>query len=205
LRQVLVLPEETDIPGATLDGALAAWRAYLGFAGPLLLVSKPDRARKLLMAALGVANKEPVGIPANTRRYLSEAVKRSGGKPLFVELDADLEFVPETPGLDAARIVWAQPIGGMAPPAPLPGKTYLVDHGLTLPAPLGEDGSGLPGAATVFGLHLDEDESGALIAFNDADLAEKVAALMTPEDAPDAGRALAQARRLAGLDGLAAR
>jgi hypothetical protein len=205
LRQVLVLPEETDIPDATPDGALAAWRAYLGFAGPLLLVSKPDRARKLLMAALGVANKEPVGIPANTRRYLSEAVKRSGGKPLFVELDADLEFVPETPGLDAARIVWAQPIGGMAPPAPLPGKTYLVDHGLTLPAPLREGGAGLPGAATVFGLHLDEDESGALIAFNDADLAEKVSALMTPEDAPDAGRALAQARRLAGPDGLAAR
>jgi hypothetical protein len=205
LRQSLVLPDDTVVPEATLEEALEAWRDYLGFAGPLLLVSNADRARKLLMAALGVTNKEPVAIPANTRRYLSEAVKRSGGKPLFVELAADLAFVPETPGLDAARVLWAQPVGGMAPPAPLPGKTYLVDHGLTLPAPLLDGGPGLPGAATVFGLHLDAGDNGALIAFNDADLAEKVAALMTPEDVPDAGRALAQVRRLAGPDGLAAR
>jgi len=107
LRQVLALPEGTIIPEATPEEALVAWRDYVGFAGPLLLVGRPDRARKLLMAALGVANREPVAIPANARRYLSEAVKRSGGKPLFVELDADLQFVPETPGLDAARIVWA--------------------------------------------------------------------------------------------------
>lgn len=205
LRQVLALPAETVIPEATPEEALAAWRAYLGFAGPLLLISTPDRARKLLMAALGVANKEPVGIPVNTRRYLSEAVKRSGGNPLFMELDRDLEFVPETPGLDAARIVWAQPVGGIAAPAPLVGKTYLVDHGLTLPAPLREGGAGLPGAATVFGLHLDEAERGALVAFNDADLAAQAAALMTVEDAPDAGRALAQVQRLAGPDGLAER
>lgn len=205
LRQALVLPEDAIIPDATPAEVLAAWRNYLGFAGPLIMVSRPDRARKLLMAALGVANKEPVAIPVNTRRYLSEAVKRSGGKPLFIELDADLEFVPETPGLADARVAWAQPVGGMAPPTPLPGKTYLVDHGLTLPAPLDEGGAGLPGAATVFGLHLDEDDSGALIAFSDTVLAEQVAALMTPEDAPDAGRALAQAQRLAGPDGLAAR
>ncbi|MCA9876237.1 MAG: hypothetical protein KC442_00585 [Thermomicrobiales bacterium] len=99
LRQALVLPGDAVIPAATPEEALDAWRATTGFAGPLLLVSRPDRARKLLMAALGVAGKESVGIPANTRRYLSEAVKRSGGKPLFVELDANLEFVPETPGL----------------------------------------------------------------------------------------------------------
>lgn len=205
LRQALILPYDTGIPEATPEAALAAWRDYLGFAGPLLLASNPDRARKLLMAALNVANKEPVGIPANTRRYLSEAVKRSGGKPLFVELDANLEFVPETPGLEAVRVIWAQPVGGMAPPQALPGKMYLVDHGLTLPAPLSADGPGLPGAATVFGLHLDERDSGALIAFNDFDLAESVAVLMTAEDAPDAGRALAQAQRVAGPDGLAAR
>ncbi|MFT4040158.1 MAG: hypothetical protein QM692_18400 [Thermomicrobiales bacterium] len=204
----MLLPEDATIPEApTPEAALAAWREYLGFAGPLLLVRSPDRARKLLMAALGVAGKEPVAIPANTRRYLSEAVKRSGGTPRFVELDADLAFVPETPGLEGVRVLWAQPVGGMAapPPLPLPGVTYLVDHGLTLPAPLQEGGTGLPGSATVFGLHLDDEDGGALIAFNDAALAEKVAALLTPEDAPDAGRALAQVGRLAGPDGLAAR
>lgn len=205
LRQVLVLPADAAISDATHDEAASAWRDYLGFAGPVLLVNHPDRARKLLMTALGVADRESVAIPVNVRRYLSEAVKRSGGKPLFVELDADLEFAPETPGLEAARVLWAQPVGGMAAPAPLPGKTYLVDHGLTLPAPLRAGGAGLAGAATLFGLHLDQGESGALIAFNDAELAGKVAALMTLEDVPDTGRALAQVQRLAGPRGLAAR
>jgi len=93
----------------------------------------------------------------------------------------------------------------MAPPAPLPGKTYLVDHGLTLPAPLSERGTGFPGVATVFGLHLDGEDAGALIAFRDPELAEKTATLMTLEDVPDTGRALAQARRLAGPEGVAAR
>jgi hypothetical protein len=205
LAQSLTLPAETPLTEASAEEALAAWREYLGFTGPMLLVRQPDRARKLLMEAFGLQPGEPVAIPVNARRFLSEAVKRSKGKPLFVELDADLEFVCETPGLEQVRLVWAQPVGGMAPPQPIPGKALFVDHGLTLPAPLA--GAGVdPGAeATLWGLHLGADGDGALIAFCDAELAERAASLIGPDDTPDLGRTLAQCARLRGADGLAAR
>jgi hypothetical protein len=158
-----------------------------------------------LMQAFGVAAGESVGVPANCRRFLSEAVKKSGGAPRFIELDTDLEFVAKTPDLADVRLVWAQPVGGMAPPAPFPGTAMLVDHSLTLAAPLDETGTGLSGMATLWGLHLDEGGSGALIAFTDAALADRVHALLKAEDAPDFGRALAQCERLRGPEGLAAR
>lgn len=183
---------------------LSAWSSYLGGHDKLLLVSSTDRARKLLMAAYGIDGKESVGIPANTRRPLSEAVKRSQGKPLFVELDRDLQFVPETPGLDAARLIWAQPVGGMTAPDPIPGKAMFVDYSFSLPSP---GPAKLPGAAVVWGLHISESMSqdGALIAFNDEDLYNAALALHNPdEDLPDLGHAMAQCQRLSGPDGLAA-
>lgn len=157
------------------------------------------------MAAYGIEGKEPVGIPANTRRPLSEAVKRSQGKPLFIELDHDLEFVPETPGLDAARLIWAQPVGGMPVPEPLAGKTMFVDYSFNLPAPSPAE---LPGAAVVWGLHLSENmrQDGALIAFNDEGLYKAALGLHNPEeDLPDLSRSMAQCQRLGGENGLAAR
>jgi hypothetical protein len=205
LAQTLTLPANTPVRETSPEEALTAWRDYLRCEGPLLLVRTPDRARKLLMRAFGVESGGPVGVPANCRRFLSEAVKKSGRVPRFVELDADLEYVAETPGLDDVKLIWAQPVGGMAPPAPLPGTTMFVDHGLTLPAPLDEAGPGLSATATLWGLHLGEERSGALIAFSDAALAERVQALLTPDDAPDFGRALARCERLRGPVGLAAR
>lgn len=157
------------------------------------------------MRAFGVAGKEPVGIPVNARRFLSEAVKKSGGSPRFVEMDADLGLDLDPNTLAGVRLLWAEPVGGMATPLPATDATLFVDHGLTLPAPLREDGPGLPGAATVFGLHLGGTEPGALIAFNDAALAARAEALLTDEDRPDPARAVAQRDRLAGEDGLAAR
>jgi hypothetical protein len=171
----------------------------------LLLVKQPDRARKLLMEAFGIQPGEPVAIPVNARRFLSEAVKRARGKPLFVELDADLEFIHETPGLEPVRLAWAQPVGGMASPRPIPGKALFVDHGLTLPAPLTTTDADLGADVTLWNLHLGDDGEGALIAFRDPDLAERMTALLGPDDAPDAGRTLAQCVRLRGADGLAAR
>lgn len=205
LRESLILPAEPPVRNASIEEVTSAWAEYIGFDGPLLLVKQPDRARKILMEAFGVAPGEPVGIPANTRRYLSEAVKRAKGKPLFVDLDSDLEFVLETPGLAPARLVWAQPIGGMAPPRAIPGKALFVDHGQTLPAPLSGDAEGLAGDVTLWGLHLGESESGALLAFRDPELAARVAALHGPDDLADLGRALAQCERLGAPDGLAAR
>jgi hypothetical protein len=203
LAQVLALPDDAPLRETPPQEAHAAWADYLRYSGPLLFVSNPDRARRVLMTAFGIAPGEPVGIPANARRFLSEAVKKSRGTPRFIELDADLEFVAETPGLVEVRLVWAQPVGGMAPPAPLPETTTFVDHGLTLPAPL--QGQELPGAATLWGLHLDDENHGALIAFTDPALAARVEALLEPGDRPDFGRVLAQCERLRGANGLATR
>lgn len=205
LRQLLLLPPETATRATTLAEVCAAWAEYIAFPGPLLFVKSPDRARKLLMEAFGVEPEERVGIPVNTRRYLSEAVKRAKGKPLFVELNADLSFDPATPGIDQVRLHWAQPLGGMAPPAPLPGKTLFVDHGQTLPAPLTPDGDLMAGDVTLWGLHLDAHDGGVAIAFRDPALSETMQSLITVDDLPNLSRALAQCERLRGEHGLAAR
>lgn len=205
LARVLTLPADTPLQPATPKDALAAWADYLGFAGPLLLINHPDRARKLLMTAFGISPGEPVGLPANTRRFLSEAVKKAGGVPRFIELDADLQFSRRTPGLTDMRLVWAQPVGGMAPPAPFPGTVTFVDHGMTLPAPLAVGGRGLAAEVTLWGLHLDDEGTGALLACANPALAERVRALLESDDLPDPSRALAQCQRLGGPNGLAAR
>jgi hypothetical protein len=188
-----------------LNEVLAAWSAYLGGDRNLLIVKSTDRARKLLMAAFGIEGKEPVGVPANTRRPLPEAVKRSQGTPLFIELDHDLEFVQDTPGVADTRLIWAQPVGGMPAPLPVAGKALFVDYSFSLPA---ADVGLLPGAATLFGLHLDNDmkQDGALIAFNSTDLYERACQLIDEsEDLPNLNAALEQCRRLGEPDGLAAR
>jgi hypothetical protein len=172
-------------------------------------VNDTTRARRLLMQAAGVTPGEPVGIPANTRRALSEAVKRSGARPHFVDLNADLSFDMDTPGAADLRLLWAAPPAGMPAPTVPDGMTMFVDYSFTLPAPLPRSDSGLGGAATVWGLHIQHEgaprDDGALIAFADEQLFAAARALLTADDLPHPGRALAQCARLAGDDGLAAR
>lgn len=194
-------------PDVDEDTVLAAWAVYLRRDDPILLVRNADRARKLLMQAAGVANGELVGIPANRRRAHSEAVKRSGGTPHFIDLLPDLSFDPNTPGYDGVRIAWSTPLAG-EPPFPVPGKILFVDYAESLPAPADpaiEDS----GAATIWGLHLGSSDGpsgdGVLIAFRDRALYDAAKLLMTPDDTPDLGRALAQCARLSGPDGIAAR
>lgn len=208
-RDEQLLPAGSTVEGATHQEALAAWTEYLGRDVPVLLFGSVDRARRLLMTAFGVAEDEVVGAPANCTRWLSESIKKTNRNvPLFIELDRDLEFALDTPGLEGARLVWSQPIGGLAPQAAPPDATLLVDYSRTLPAPpIGGSGA-LAGAATLWGLQLAEREreAGALLAFNDRALYERVLALLDLEsDLPDPGKALAQALRVTGPDGLAAR
>ena len=217
VREELLLQEDVELIGTpvlseaegTEQEALAAWKAYLGRDLPLLLVKNVDRARKLLMHAYGVEEGERVGAPVNCRRALSESIKKTNrNTPHFIELDADLEFALDTPGLDEFRLHWSQPVGGMPSPQPLAGKTLFVDYSFTAPAPPFAEQQGLTGAATVWGLHLSESkaESGALIAFTDPELYTRALAQFdAAEDLPDLDRALAQCRRLDGEDGLAAR
>lgn len=156
------------------------------------------------MTAFGIADGEPVGVPVNCRRVLSEAVKKSRATPRFIELDPDLEFVAETPALDAVRLAWAQPVAGMPPPRSLPKTPLFVDYGFTLPSPL-PIGASPPGEAIVWGLHLSSGDDGALIAFRDHDLYASAVQLLGEDDLPDLNRALAQCERLSGVDGFAAR
>jgi len=204
--ELLDLPVNTPLREATEAEALAAWSQYLGADVPLLLVRNPDRARRLLMRAYGIDGKEPVGNPVNTRRTLSEAVKRSAGTPVFIELDEDLNLDPATVGIEGVRLAWTQPVAGMSPSPPLPGVELLVDYGFTLPAPLENGVADLTGAATLWGLHLPGGEAGALIAFSNASLYDAAIAALTDDDSFSAfGAAVAQAERLAGPEGLAAR
>ncbi len=209
LTDELLLSAQVMVTDTTLDDALAAWGAYLDRDVPVMLVNNVDRARKLLMTAFGIEQGELVGAPANCRRSLSESIKKTNKNfPLFIELDANLEFETSTPGLEDIRLAWAQPVGGMAPPAPLPGITLFVDNSYTLPAPPFAEHQGLTGAATIWGLHLSEDKkvAGALIAFSDYDLYQAALGLFEPaEDLPDLNRAAEQLNRLSGNDGLAAR
>src|SRR5215211_3472715 len=92
LSRLLTLPASTPVRETSPEEALAAWRSYLRFDGPLLLTNNPNRARKLLMQALIPDGGEPVGVPANCRRFLSQAVKGSRNTPRFIELDANLQF-----------------------------------------------------------------------------------------------------------------
>lgn len=186
---------------------LAAWSSYLRGDLPLLMVRDADRARRLLMQAAGVAAGEPVGIPANCRRAHSEAVKRSGGVPHFLDLLPDLRVDPATPGFDEVRVLWMTPIIG-APANEMVDRVLLVDYADSLPAP-GACSKVGSAAATMWGLHLSQpgasEPAGILIAFGDADLYTAAAALLSSDDLPNLGRALAQCERLSGPTGLAAR
>ena len=143
----------------------------------------------------------------NCRRRHSEAVKRVGGAPRFIDLTADLDFDPGSPGFAELRLLWASPAGGMPPPDGL-GKTLLVDYTDSLPAP-GSEKHFDSAAATMWSLQLSKGNreigDGALIVFSDSDLFEAAKALMTPEDLPDSRRMVAQHARISGADGIAAR
>lgn len=216
MKTLLTLPEgaEGSAEAPTMDAVLDAWSAYLGRGRdemPLLLVRDTDSARRLLMQAAGVTEGEAVGAPAFCRRALSESIKRVKGLPSFIELSDDLGYAADSPGLDALRIVWAQPAAGMAAPeAPQTAETFLVDYSFSLPSPITEE-TKLPGSATVWGLHLANGfraAEGALIAFHgDRGLAlyDQVLAAMTVAEDLSLTRALAQCERLAGPEGLAAR
>lgn len=198
LGESLLLHPVTLRLDADLDSARQAWSHALSGA-PVALVRSVAEARALLLAAAGVEQGEPVGLPANADRDLTESVKRYGALPRFYELSGGL--TPTAAEIDA-RFAWAQPCGGVGEAA---GASW-VDHSDTLPL-LGAQGA-LP-AAALFGLHLSADprSDGALLVFGDERLARAVEERLTAHGQPDPTRALLQLRRLQGDgdDGLAAR
>ncbi len=204
LDSLLTLPPVYDPAPVDLGTARAAWSDVLGGA-PVVLVASVERARTLLLRALGVQPGESVGLPANATRDLAEAVKHHPALPRWLDLGPDLALVADPERLAGARVIWAQPCGG-AWAATVPERTaLLVDAGDSLPDLGPSEQTGI--VATIYGLHLGVDprRAGALVVCHDAALALALEALARPEDLPDAALALAQLGRLAGPEGLAAR
>jgi len=205
LAQLLALPPVVNTRPTKLSAARAAWSDALGGA-PVALLASVERARALLLRALGVLPGEPVGLPANATRALAEAVKQHPAGPRFLDLHADLTLCVDDTRLAGVRVVWAQPCGGAWGATAPDSRALLVDASDTLPALNLEEG-GQAATATIYGLQLGTDprHAGALVVCHDATLALAFAALTGPDDQPDGALALAQLRRLAGPDGLAAR
>jgi hypothetical protein len=192
LEDALTLPPVLPSEPADYAEVIAAWAEALGGA-PVALVRSVERARALLLAAAAPSPETIVTLPANATRPLVEGVKRHGAKLMFRDLDATLGMMLLPAQTAGKRLAWGQPIGGVGGI----DTTPWVDYSDTLPN-IGV-GATWP-AVALFGLHLAQDaaQAGALLVFGDADLAQAVAERLGPEDQPDAARALAQLRRLAG-------
>lgn len=209
LAQRLTLPDAVVLT-ANHAAAETAWTNGLG-GQALVLVRNPQRARALLLQAMGVRRGEAVGLPANASRDLVEAVKCHGARPCFLALDAQFQLDSSPARRSYARCLWAQPPAGL--PVALPDTTLplLLDCSMSLPLVGGEawergarnQGPQITPVATIYGLHLsrDAEQAGALIVFADARFAAALRALLREDDAPDWGRALAQYQRLADKDG----
>lgn len=203
LGDVLTLPADAPLTEATAAQAHAAWAATLD-GGTVVLLRSVARAREVLLEAAEIGVGAVVGVPANASRPLVEAIKRSGATPRFLPLTASLQLAADAPAGASRHVVWAQPVGGLVTPAALPEVPLWIDATDSVPlpqAPLSE------AQVMLYGLHLspDEREAGALLVCTDPTLAQRLTALVTPDDQPDPARALAQCARLLGADGLAAR
>lgn len=208
LAQTLGLPPAQANERCTLADAHTAWSRALGGA-PVVLVRSVERARALVLQAAGIGAGDRIGLPANASRSLVEAIKRRGARPHFLDLTPHLALDVDPTRLADVRAVWAQPVGGLATPAVLPAVPLWCDCSDTLPQVAFPETPGWPPAGPpavmLFALHLaaDASQAGALLVFADAELSERVQALVQWSDEPEPSRALAQCYRLTGTDDIA--
>ncbi len=176
---------------ARLEEVEQRWSAALG-GRPVLVVESVAQARAALLAIAKLSPGEPVALPANASRPLVEAIKQAGARPYFVNLDADLTLHVASP---AVGLTWGQSVAGMGPRVNFDGGPVWLDCAETLPGPDGPDAE-----VALYGLQLaaDERSAGALLVFQKAELAERVAAQLNRRTLAVA-RALAQYRRWGGL------
>ena len=204
LADLQLLPRSPAPAPADLRAVSATWSKALGGV-PVMLLASVERARALLLRALGVQPREPVGLPANATRELADAVKHHPAIPRWLDLGPKLNLLADAKQRTDVRVTWTQPCGGAWAASAPEGVALLVDAGDCLPNPVPAKESGA--AATIYGLHLADDprHAGALVVCHDAALALALAALARAEDLPDAALAMAQFDRLAEPAGLAAR
>lgn len=191
LAQMLGLADfEPDAP-AGLEDVEQQWSAALG-GRPALVVDSVAQGRGTLLATANLSPGEPVALPANASRPLVEAIKQAGARPHFVNLDADLTLHVASP---VVGLTWGQSVTGMTPRVNFGGGPVWLDCAETLPGPDGPEAE-----VALYGLQLaaDERSAGALLVFQKAELAKRVAARLNRRKL-DAARALAQFRRWEGL------
>ncbi|NJO81381.1 MAG: hypothetical protein HC828_00565 [Blastochloris sp.] len=204
LRDQLTLPPVYDLARCDNTSVQAAWSDALGGA-PVVLLRSVEGARAVVLRALGVQAGEPVGLPANATRDLTEAVKHHPAQPRWLDLNAQLELSVPACSWDGVRVAWAQPCGGAWTSAVPAGIALVIDAGDSLPDPERSQASGAD--VTIYGLHLSADprHAGALIVCGNPALALALTACAAADAPPDAGLALLQLQRIVGQDGLAAR
>jgi hypothetical protein len=197
LERILTLPAEVVAEPAAPADALSAWAGLLG-EPRIALVRGVERARALLLRAMAIQPGEPIALAANASRSVVEAIKRHGARPMMTGVGADLRPSLGVAQAAGARLFWRDPPAGLAPSMDPGGLEVWLDHADSLPRPTA------PCAETLlWGLHLGNEasEAGALVRFADSQLHAAFVDLLTADDLPDPGRALAQCRRLAGRGG----
>jgi hypothetical protein len=140
------------------------WSQYLGGL-PVFLARNLEAAREQLLQALNIRGREQVLLPANATHGLVEAIKRSGARPVFGELDSNLALCHVHP----FRIAWSQPVLGLSTGENVTAEITVLEHGDTLPNNLLiPNNLPLPADVAIFGLHLSThpETEGALLVFN---------------------------------------
>lgn len=159
----------------------------------LFLLRNVTRARQLLAGALNVAGR-PLVLPANADHELVETLKRTKAHLAFAPLDSQLAVLLNAPSAAA----WLQPVAGLATGWQGTADRIVLDYADTVPMPLTAP---LPADALLFGLHLSPNaaDAGALLVIRERAVAERLAALVGPADAPEWARAAWQLQRLSAL------
>jgi hypothetical protein len=114
---------------------------------------------------LGVENEESLLLPPNATHTLVEVVKESGTKPLFGELNQDLQLSSR----QSTRIAWLQPPLGLPIAGNVDAEFTVLDHSDSVPQRvMATNQSSFRADVTIFGLHLSSDPktAGSLLVFN---------------------------------------
>jgi hypothetical protein len=174
LGQLLTLPVDHPITGVNRqngDGdpqsVLDRWSDYVG-GHPIWFASNPEDAYQTLLQVLDGGGQKHVLLPANATNRLIEAVKQSGTKPVFGNLDHTLKLGAHP----HVRIVWSQPPLGLPVEADRSAELTVLDHSDSVPRRVLESSPLLWADATIFGLHLSPDprRTGALVVFQSEEL-----------------------------------
>lgn len=162
----------------------AAWWSDCIDGGCVVPVRSVEVARQVVLAALALAPRDTVLVPANATHALIETVRRSAAGMCFGALDDALELTAD----HAVAVAWAEPVLGLPTASSAPACITVIDHGDSLPHGVGPRAWLPPGAdVAIYGLHLaaEAEQAGALLVFGNRMLATTAALLLDRADRLD--------------------